>query len=501
MVISIKNLPKVFSIFFLTILFSNLLFSAKSFALTAAERRRFAENNILFYSPDEESPFLSDSSTCLVDLGDTAATVLNFLVGHNYSKNASAGIVGNLMAESGLKTNVLEGGKVVDSTYVLYDLSSDSSNYPNKGFGLGQWTTASRQKALQTFANNNGLTVTSLEAQLGYLITELSARGFSSESMSSDSLEESTFKIFDKFEVPGSSFWTTVNGTYYNDYDPTSLSELSAEKTPAAYKAFNRRLSFANSALKKIDNSNLTGSFASSCEDTETSGSASDPEKIRETGGDSSTPTTPSPESEPQVEQPEQSEQQPTQPESEHLTSSSSVANQIAQLAVSMAWPYSSGANAGYCKSSSGTLIKWNTKNKPSECSSSLKEENAAVLSSLYGNAKVSRAKDCSWFVADVIKYLKVDQSFPSGGSAGITNYLSKTSKWIEVQNLGNTSNLQPGDVFSINGHVMIYVGSYGGRYGNAVGASKDSWVARVHNIYYKQYSSGATFRIFRYKE
>ena len=494
MAIFLKNPTRRLPLFFLTILTLNLSLNLKTFALTTAERRRYAENNIIFYSPENEETAATDPSTCLVDLGDSAATILNYLINKGYTKNASAGIVGNLMAESGLKTNVLEGGKTVDSNYVLYNLATNTSNYPNKGFGLGQWTTDSRQKALQIFANENGLAVTSLEAQLGYLTRELSARGFSSSSMSSNSVEEATFTIFDKFEVPGSSFWTTHNGTYYNDYDPKTLSELSSEKTPAAYKAFNRRLSYANSALAKINNTGLNGSpTTSSCEDTETTGSPSDPEKIRESGEQPSAP-----ESEPQAPSEEQPE---TTPETQHLVSSSSVANRIAQLAVSMAWPYSSGSNAGYCKSSSGNLVKWNAKSKPTECSSSLKEENASVLYSLYGGAKISRAMDCSWFVADVIKYLKVDSGFPSGGSAGITSYLSRTSRWIEVQNLGNTSNLKPGDIFSISGHVMIYVGSYGGKYGNAVGASKGSWVARVHNIYYKQYSSGEAFRVFRYKE
>ncbi len=482
------------AIFLSSVLSMSFLWNTETTAITASERKFYGQNNILFYNPDSDNSLLSNSNLCLVDLGDSAATILNFLIGKSYTKNASAGIVGNLMAESGLKTNVLEGGKTVGSDYILYDLTSDKSNYPNRGFGLGQWTTASRQKALQTFANENGLAVTSLEAQLGYLIKELSARGFSASSMSSDSTEEATFKIFDKFEVPGSSFWTTVNGKYYNDYDPKSLSELSEEKTPSAYKAFMKRFTYAKSALAKIDNANLTGNFSSNCEEVKIEGSESDPSKIR---------SETEPEKTDESGQQEEPEQEPeeTQPETEVLISSSSKANAIAELAVSMAWPYSSGSNKGYCKTSSGSLIKWNKDKKPAECSNSLKEENIAVLKSLYSNAKTSRAMDCSWFVADVIKYLGIDKSFPSGGSSSITSYLSKTSKWVEVQNLGNTSNLKPGDVFAIDGHVMFYVGSYGGSYGNAVGASKNSWVARIHTIYYNQYNSGAAFRIFRIKE
>ncbi len=487
---------KIRAWFLLATLFLNLSLSLETFALSAAEKKFYAENYILFFNPDGDNPTSTSENLCLIDLGDSAATILNFLIGKNYSKNSAAGIVGNLMAESGLRPNLLEGGTAVGSDYILYDLSTDTSNYPNRGFGLAQWTTAARQKALQLFANENGLAVTSVEAQLGYLIKELSARGFSAESMSADSVEEATFKIFDKFEVPGSSFWTTVGGKYYNDYDPKSLAELSAEKTPAAYKAFNKRLGYANSALAKISNANLTGSSSSQCEEpAKTSGSSSseDPEnpEAKTSGTDSKSEESKTPES----------EKEDTKPETEVLITSSAVADKIAETAVKMAWPYTSGANTGYCKTSSGSLVKWNSKSKPKECASSLKEENAAMLSSIYGSAKVSRAMDCSWFVGDLIRYLKIDSSFPHGGSSSITNYLAKTQKWVEVRNLGNTSNLKAGDVFAIDGHVMIYVGSFGGSYGNAVGASKNSWVARLHTIYYNQVSSGAAFRIFRYKE
>ncbi len=483
---------KIRAWFLLVTLILNVSWTLETFALSAAEKKFYAENYIMFFDPDgNASTSASSESLCLVDLGDSAATILNFLIGKNYSKNSAAGIVGNLMAESGLQPNLLEGGTVVGSDYILYNLSTNTSNYPNRGFGLAQWTTATRQKSLQLFANENGLAVTSVEAQLGYLIKELSARGFSAENMSADSVEEATFKIFDKFEVPGSSFWTTVNGRYYNDYDPKSLTELSAEKTPAAYKAFNKRLGYANSSLAKISNANLTGSSTSQCEEpAETSGSLSNEDSENsnaETSESDSDSGNPEPEN--------------TQPETEVLITSSAVADKIAETAVKMAWPYTSGANTGYCKSSSGSLVKWNSKSKPKECASSLKEENAAMLSSIYGSASTSRAMDCSWFVGDLIRYLKIDSSFPHGGSSSITNYLAKTQKWVEVQNLGNTSNLKAGDVFAIDGHVMIYVGSYGGSYGNAVGSSKNSWVARLHTIYYNQYSSGAAFRIFRYKE
>ena len=125
-----KNL----ALFFFTTILLNTFWTSEIFALTAAERKFYAENYIMFYNPDKTNNLLEtgNENLCLIDLGDSAATILNFLIGKNYSINSAAGIVGNLMAESGLKPNLLEGGTAVGSDYILYDLSNNTSNYLTK---------------------------------------------------------------------------------------------------------------------------------------------------------------------------------------------------------------------------------------------------------------------------------------------------------------------------------------------------------------------------------
>ncbi|MBR3180491.1 hypothetical protein IKF63_00185 [Candidatus Saccharibacteria bacterium] len=71
----------------------------------------------------------------------------------------------------------------------------------------------------------------------------------------------------------------------------------------------------------------------------------------------------------------------------------------------------------------------------------------------------------CDHFVAIVVKNT-VDPEFPFGATDAQRDYLLNSPKWTEIPNLGNTSNLQPGDVFVVaqgdggleHGHIYIYL-------------------------------------------
>ena len=63
------------------------------------------------------------------------------------------------------------------------------------------------------------------------------------------------------------------------------------------------------------------------------------------------------------------------------------------------------------------------------------------------------------------------------------------SDKWTKIENLGNTSNLQPGDVFVVNqgagggasGHIAIYTGDVDGH--NAASASLGKRTGNVGSI------------------
>lgn len=188
----------------------------------------------------------------------------------------------------------------------------------------------------------------------------------------------------------------------------------------------------------------------------------------------------------------------------------SNKAEQLAINAVSAAWPYTSGQYAGKCKNPSGSWVSWNKKKVFSDdtkyCGYSLKPENEAIYKSAYGKSSIndsyfkSHVQDCVYFLKAVVVYTGMDtkSSFPSSPTSQ-RNYLAKSKNWKEITNNGNTKDLQPGDVFANSTHVMIYVGKYGGSYGDMVGASARTWSARIHSAYFKNSKTGEKFRIFRY--
>ena len=97
-----------------------------------------------------------------------------------------AGLMGNLQAESGLTPKNLQnsfenapaktGG--VGYTDESYTAAVDSGAYAGfvtdrAGYGLAQWTYPTRKQALLNFVKTMRRSIGDLEAQLGFLVTEL----------------------------------------------------------------------------------------------------------------------------------------------------------------------------------------------------------------------------------------------------------------------------------------------------------------------------------------
>ena len=89
--------------------------------------------------------------------------VLKFLQDKGITDRAAlATILGNIKQESKFNTEICEGG-----TKTGYDRCYSG------GFGLIQWTTPGRYRGLGSFAKTNGLCPNSLEAQLGWMVSEV----------------------------------------------------------------------------------------------------------------------------------------------------------------------------------------------------------------------------------------------------------------------------------------------------------------------------------------
>ena len=103
-------------------------------------------------------------------------TIYDALLASGMTKEGACGLMGNMMAESGMKSNIAQRGmtKLTDEQYTaaadnnLMDFVHDSC-----GFGLCQWTYFSRKQSLMSFAKKCGVSVGDEAMQVQFCIQEL----------------------------------------------------------------------------------------------------------------------------------------------------------------------------------------------------------------------------------------------------------------------------------------------------------------------------------------
>lgn len=107
--------------------------------------------------------------------------IWNFLRSKGLNDYGIASVMGNLYAESGLKSNNLQDTYERSLGYSDdgYVSAVDDGSYTNfikdcAGFGLAQWTFYTRKKALYEYAKSQNKSIGDLEVQLEFLIKELS---------------------------------------------------------------------------------------------------------------------------------------------------------------------------------------------------------------------------------------------------------------------------------------------------------------------------------------
>jgi hypothetical protein len=176
--------------------------------------------------------------------GDEA--IWNFLIGKGLNAYAAAGLVGNLYAESGLKSNNLQNSyeKSLGYTDETYTAAVDSGKYTNfvkdsAGYGLAQWTYYTRKQALLDFAKAAGASIGDLATQLNFLWKEL--QGYTAVInvlKSAKSVAEGSNVVLLQFERPADqsaaaqSKRAAYGQTYYDKYAGTSTS--APAPTPAS---------------------------------------------------------------------------------------------------------------------------------------------------------------------------------------------------------------------------------------------------------------------------
>lgn len=142
-----------------------------------------------------------------------AEKIWNYCISRGLTKCGTAGLMGNLEAESSLNPKNLQDSyqsKIgcTDETYVLL---VDSGSYTKDqfindqaGFGLCQWTYWTRKRSLYEHAKYRNCSIGDLEMQLEFLFTELqnSFQSVLNVLKSATSVEEASDIFLLKFECP-----------------------------------------------------------------------------------------------------------------------------------------------------------------------------------------------------------------------------------------------------------------------------------------------------------
>lgn len=160
-------------------------------------------------------------------------TIWNYLYGKLGNAYGTAGLMGNLYAESALKPTNLQNTyeKKLGYSDAEYTAAVDNGSYDNfikdsAGYGLAQWTYWSRKQALLEFAKAEGKSIGDLSLQLDFIWKELteSYSDLLSTLKSVASVKDASTAVLTIYERPadqGESVQTkraSYGQTYYDKY-------------------------------------------------------------------------------------------------------------------------------------------------------------------------------------------------------------------------------------------------------------------------------------------
>lgn len=162
------------------------------------------------------------------------ATIWRFLKSQGMTDAGVAGLMGNLFAESGLNPKNLQNTyeKKLGYTDATYTAAVDNGTYTNfvrdsAGYGLCQWTYWTRKQALYAFCKAIGASIGDLNAQLRFLMKELSEsfKGVLGVLLTTASVREASDAVLLQFERPAKMNDPAVQQkraeygqTYYNQF-------------------------------------------------------------------------------------------------------------------------------------------------------------------------------------------------------------------------------------------------------------------------------------------
>lgn len=166
--------------------------------------------------------------------------IWNYLTAQGLTEAGTAGLMGNLYAESALEPKNLQNSyeSKLGYTDTTYTAAVDNGTYTGfvndaAGYGLAQWTYWSRKEALLDYAKSHGKSVGDLETQLGYLMQELEHdyKAVLSTLKSTGSVKAASNVVLLKFERPADQGVAVQNArakigqAYYDKYAAKAAQE------------------------------------------------------------------------------------------------------------------------------------------------------------------------------------------------------------------------------------------------------------------------------------
>lgn len=160
-------------------------------------------------------------------------TIWNYLYGKLGNAYGTAGLMGNLYAESALRPTNLQNTyeKKLGYSDAEYTAAADNGSYGNfikdsAGYGLAQWTYWSRKQALLEFAKTEGKSIGDLSLQLDFIWKELteSYSGLLTTLKTATSVRDASTAVLTIYERPadqGESVQAkraSYGQTYYDKY-------------------------------------------------------------------------------------------------------------------------------------------------------------------------------------------------------------------------------------------------------------------------------------------
>ena len=137
--------------------------------------------------------------------------IWNYLKAQGFTDAGTAGLMGNLYAESGLRPNNLQNsyeGKLgmADAEYTEMVDKGTYTNFGNDraGYGIAQWTHPNRKTKLLAYAKKMGKSIGDLDMQLGFLMEELSTsyKAVLNVLKTATSVRAASDAVLLKFEIP-----------------------------------------------------------------------------------------------------------------------------------------------------------------------------------------------------------------------------------------------------------------------------------------------------------